>query len=137
MTLVIYPIVLSDTYNLSELVIGLWYIPVGVGAMLGSHFGGKVTDFIVKKLKVPEGNWGGVMVGVMIEVTGFLIFGWVSEVIIESIFCDILKELYIANKIVFEILLQHCSRRSVIVCYNVVIESPILYHIFVLHSNIH
>jgi hypothetical protein len=29
------------------------------------------------------------------------------------------------NEIVLEILLQHCSRRSQIVCYNVAIESPI------------
>jgi hypothetical protein len=111
MTLVIFPIVLSDTYNLSQLVIGLWYIPVGVGAMLGSHVGGRVTNFIVKKLKVPEGNWGGVMVGVLIEIIGLLLFGWVSD-IIESIFCDMLQELYIVKETVLEVLLQHCSRRS-------------------------
>jgi hypothetical protein len=78
MTLVMLPIILADTYHKSELVIGLWYIPFGVGAMTASNIGGKVTDMFARKLKTKEGNWGGTMVGVLSAVIGFMLFGWVS-----------------------------------------------------------
>jgi len=77
--LIVFPIVLADAYQFSELIIGICFLPFGAGAMVGSLIGGRVTDKLAIKYKCPEGGLIATIIGLLIMIPGLLVSGWILQ----------------------------------------------------------
>jgi predicted MFS family arabinose efflux permease len=64
---------LSQEYGLDELKIGLCYLPFGLGAMVGSIVGGRVTDKLTHKYKCTEGGLLASIIGIIAMQPGVLV----------------------------------------------------------------
>lgn len=80
-TVIILPTELGNYYGLTQLYIGLCYLPFGVGALVGSSVGGKVTEYFFKKyIVVPESQLVGSLIGTLLIAVGGFAFGWTTRV---------------------------------------------------------
>jgi len=72
------PIMAAPPYSYSQSIIGLLYIPMGVGAMIASIFGGRISDWSASKYSgVVEGRmYINLIVSSIFFVPGLLIYGW-------------------------------------------------------------
>jgi len=80
-TIIVLPNELATYYGLNQLQIGLCYLPFGVGAMIGSNVGGKVTQIFYLKFPIAvESQLVGSMIGIFIIIVSGFLFGWTIEI---------------------------------------------------------
>ena len=67
----------DDPYSLPEALIGLTFLPIGLGMIAGSVLGGMLADYGAQRYaKVIEGRMLFAVVGMFLEVVGGAMFGW-------------------------------------------------------------
>jgi len=71
--IIILPIELADFWNLDQLIIGICYLPFGVGAMIGSIIGGRVTDWMTARFKCKEGDLLSTIIGLISMLPGIVV----------------------------------------------------------------
>jgi len=72
------PAMAQPPYSYNQIDIGLLYIPMGVGAMCASIFGGRITDWSgLRYPAVPEGRmYASLILSALTFPPGILIYGW-------------------------------------------------------------
>lgn len=75
------PVMALPPYSYNQTVIGLLYIPMGVGAMFASILGGRITDWSgVHYSTVPEGRmYLSLILSTITFPVGILVYGWCLE----------------------------------------------------------
>eukprot|EP01116_Phalansterium_solitarium_P017141 TRINITY_DN4145_c0_g1_i2.p1 TRINITY_DN4145_c0_g1~~TRINITY_DN4145_c0_g1_i2.p1 ORF type:complete len:555 (+),score=158.31 TRINITY_DN4145_c0_g1_i2:122-1786(+) len=79
LTIVIFPIIMAVEYGLDELLIGLAYLPFGVGGMLGSQVGGTLCKILQKKYLIKESQIVVFLTGLIFVVPSLVLFGWTQH----------------------------------------------------------
>eukprot|EP01112_Ceratiomyxa_fruticulosa_P008362 TRINITY_DN2168_c0_g1_i4.p1 TRINITY_DN2168_c0_g1~~TRINITY_DN2168_c0_g1_i4.p1 ORF type:complete len:530 (-),score=95.64 TRINITY_DN2168_c0_g1_i4:191-1780(-) len=71
------PVMASPPYNYNQSIIGVLYIPMGVGAMIAAIIGGRISDWSAMRSTVPEARmYYNIIVSSAAFLPGIMIYGW-------------------------------------------------------------
>lgn len=75
------PVMAQPPYSYDQVTIGLLYIPMGIGAMFASIYGGRITDWSGERYPhVSEGRmFASLVLTIVVFPIGILMYGWCLE----------------------------------------------------------
>jgi len=74
------PALALHPYNLSQSIIGICFIPNGIGCLIASLVGGRISDYAARRYQAPEGRMLlNFIISFAISIPGFLIYLWTLQ----------------------------------------------------------